>query len=211
MSPHDLFESYRRMRGSLPFDVDDTAAAANAFARWQDGDDAARETVALWAYLFLTRAFAQRFLRETKRPSSDLDALLTETYSRVMARADQVREAVRFPAWVSIVAQNTFRTYLRRVPVTDALPLDYDAADEDAPQPFDADTLSDLRLHLADAVNRLPDYLRDVARRRMVDHADYDAIANETGKTVQVVRSYAKKALDRLREDPALRVLVGLD
>lgn len=210
MSPHDFFESFRRLCPHLPFDVDDTAAAAAAFGRWQQGEAAGREAATMWAYLFLLRTFALRFLREPQRPSSDLDGLLSHTYGLVLARADQVREPERFPAWVSVVAQNTFRTYLRRTPVAAALPDAYDAPDEDAPAPFDHAPAHDLRLHLNAAIDRLPEFLRDVARRRLIDEADYEAVAEETGKTVQVVRSYTKKALDRLRHDPALQVLMGV-
>lgn len=211
MSPHEFFETYRRARSALPFAVDDTTAAAEAFARWQNGDASGRDDAGLWAYLYLLRTFGTRFLAEPQRRVSDLDGLLAETYGLVMSRGpEQVRDPERFPAWVSVVVQNAFRTYLRRAKPVDSLPDDYDAPD-DAPLPFDdADPVGD-RAHVAAAVNRLPDYLRDIATRRLLNQEDYDAIARDLGKDVQVVRTYTKKALDRLRADPALRTLVGLD
>lgn len=211
MSPHEFFETYRRARSALPFSVDDMSAAASAFARWQRGDATGRDDAGLWAYLYLLRTFGTRFLAEPQRRISDLDGLLAETYARAMSRApEQIRDPERFPAWVSVMAQNAFRTYLRRSPATNALPDDYDAPD-DAPLPLDADDPVADRAHVVDAVNRLPDYLRDVATRRLLNQEDYDAIARDLGKDVQVVRTYTKKALDRLRADPALRTLLGLD
>ncbi|MBE2186326.1 MAG: sigma-70 family RNA polymerase sigma factor [Rhodothermales bacterium] len=211
MSPHEFFETYRRARSALPFAVDDMPAAAEAFARWQHGDASGRDDAGLWAYLYLLRTFGTRFLSEPQRRVSDLDALLAETYARVMAHGpEQVRDPERFPAWVSVVAQNAFRTYLRRTAPTAALPDSYDAPD-DAPLPLDdTDPVAD-RAHVVAAINRLPDYLRDIASRRLLNQEDYDAIARDLGKDVQVVRTYTKKALDRLRADPALRTLLGFD
>ncbi len=58
------------------------------------------------------------------------------------------------------------------------------------------------------AIEALPDYLREVARMRLLENRSYRTIREETGKSLQTLRSYVNKALIRLRRNPRLLLLL---
>ena len=57
------------------------------------------------------------------------------------------------------------------------------------------------------AIEALPDFLRDVARMRLVEHRSYRAIQQETGRPLPTLRTYVNRAMAQLRRNPRLQVL----
>lgn len=214
MADLDAFGPLRALARELPFDLDDTDAAAAAYGRWRAGEAAQRRHAELWAYLYAWRYFAVKFLREPNRPAADQDVLVTTAFGRVVAHFDAVRDPARFAAWVSVVCKNTFRNYLRRpattTPLTDeaAEALAADSTVEAEDEALDA---PHLRRVLDAAFAALPDYLREVARRRLVEGEPYESISEALGKPVPILRSYVNKTVERFRADPALRRALGLE
>lgn len=214
MADPDAFAAIRSLARELPFDLDDTDAAAAAYGRWRAGEPTQKRHAELWAYLYAWRYFAAKFLREPNRPATDQDVLVSTAFGRIVAHFDAVRDPARFAAWVSVVCKNTFRNYLRRPPTT--TPLSDEAAealaDDDTAEATD-ETLDapHLRRVLDAAFAALPDYLREVARRRLVQNEPYEDISAALGKPVPILRSYVNKTVERFRADPALRRALGLE
>ncbi len=209
MSLDDEFRSLHTLTQHLPFDLDDYGAANRAFAQWQvSRAPADLRTVDLWAYLYLRWYFLGKFAHSRNLPSTDLDELLTAVFKRVQDKRDSVRG--EFASWVSVVCKNAFRNYLTRRRKI------YTLSDETAAR-LPGDDLDDEALDaepttaaLHEAFERLPDFLRVVARRRLLEGQDYEAMSAEFDRPVPILRSYVNKALTRLRADPALRRFLGM-
>ena len=209
MPPLVTFETVRALTRQLPFDLDDTEAAARVYARFRETErHADREIVELWAYTFVLRYVYSKFLRELDRPPSDADALITEAFGRVVARLDTVRDPERFPAWVSVVCKNAFRSYLRRAPGVGSLDEEMDL-EADATEPcaeFDAPIVT---FAIRRAFDRLPAGIREIARGRLLDDRSYEDLSDLHGKPVPILRSYVHKALVALRADGVLRAVIS--
>jgi len=219
-------ESLRRLAEQLPFGLDDTARAGRAFRRWRDGDEArpphdethaedrlpkraadVKRVVDLWTYCFVRRYFLVKFAAQPEAPASDLDELVAQTYQKVENKRADVRQPERYPHWVSVVCKNTFINYLHR-----HRPASVSISEDDSP-PLPAegrasDSIGLAREVVAEAVARLPEYLRPVARLRLLERCSYNEIQRETGTSVPTARSYAGRARRQLREDPEVRALV---
>jgi DNA-directed RNA polymerase specialized sigma24 family protein len=99
----------------LPFPVDDTRAANDAFRRWtQDNAQAAKRVVDLWTYCYVCRYFLSKSARGTFQNASDADELTTRAYQKVQKHRDSVRDPSRYANWVSVVCKNTLLNYARR-------------------------------------------------------------------------------------------------
>ena len=193
----------------LPFAVDDVAAAGEAFARWRAAPSPlTAEPVHLWAYLYVHRYFAGKLAREVRADPVSFDALTTQAFEQVLGHLGAVRDPQQFPAWVSVVCKNAFRSWLRRAPGTSSLPDDDELPDMATPSPDATPPEPHLvGLAVARAIEALPDFLREIARRRFVQQDDYERIAADLGHGVATVRAYAKRARDRLQADPGLVAL----
>jgi len=161
----------------------------------------------VWAYCYVLRYFTTRFTYDTQRSPVDCDRLVAECFERVLNGMNSLHDDGRFPAWVSVVCKNTFRSYLRtHVPLHAPLPEDLpNEEDADEPDPMLA------RMAVEHALAQLPDYLREVARRRLVDGESYEQLAEALDKPVSVLRSYVNKACERLRQDAGVRLAAGRD
>lgn len=209
MSLDDEFRSLRLLTEHLPFALDDYGAANAAFAAWRAAPDAAGlQAIDLWAYLYVRWYFLGKFAASPNLPATDLDGLLAAVFRRVQEKRDTVTGD--YASWVSVVCKNHFRNYLTRrrkvYALTDetAARLPADAFDDEA---LDAEPTA---VALREAFDRLPDFVRAVARRRLLDGLEYDQLSREVDKPVPILRSYVNKALTRLRADPALRQFLGL-
>ncbi|HEX8298951.1 MAG TPA: sigma-70 family RNA polymerase sigma factor [Rubricoccaceae bacterium] len=191
------------LAAALPFSVDDTDAAAAAFAAAKAGDSAARRHVDLWAYIWTLRYVARKFLTERVGEPSDVDAVETRALDGVRQAWDRVEDAARFPSYVSVVCKNAVLTHRarRRIMVE---------ADEEELEPVIDDERLDhdgpiVRRDVAAAIAGLPPAVRSVAEMRFLDGTSYEDIAEATGHPLPTVRTYLSKAVARLREAPHLR------
>ena len=61
----------------------------------------------------------------------------------------------------------------------------------------------------AHAIDRLPNFLQEVARLYFTQQRKYDEIGQITGKPVPTIRAYVNKAVKRFRQDRVLLAYVG--
>ncbi len=191
------------LAAELPFSLDDSDAAAGAFAAGRNGDDDARRHADLWAYAWMVRYVTRKFLTERVGTPSDMDAVQTRALDGLLKAREQISDPARFPGYVSVVCKNALLTHRarRRVSVeADDTTLE--------PEPEDAHAGLDgaaIRRDVAAAVETLPAGIRPVARMRFLEGAAFEDIAEATGHPLPTVRAYASKASGRLRGLPALR------
>jgi RNA polymerase sigma factor (sigma-70 family) len=207
MSLVDEFRSLRRMTEHLPFAVDDYDQANDAFVRLRAGDESLRDVVDLFAYLYTRRYFLTKFIRNRDLPPTDCDTLVGDAYGRFRRKAATIEQADRFTAWLSVVCANLFRNYIsRRKPLSN---LDGEALARIEGDGIDTEAVDQgvLATLLLGAILRLPDFLQEVARMRLVEEMSYADMAEATGKPEATLRSYVNKVLTRLRQDSAIRDL----
>ncbi len=205
MAASDAFLAVRALARELPFDFADMEAAGQTYVECRTQQvDVACHRAQVWAYCYVLRYFIARFTYDTQRDPVDCDRLVADCFAKVLGGMAEIHDEQRFPHWVSVVCKNTFRSYLRtHAPQFADLPEDLPSEEPDDFDPTFA--------HLAfmRALARLPEYLRDVARRRLLEEASYESLAAEFGKPVEVMRAYVKKARERLQQDPDLRSAAG--
>lgn len=200
---------YERLAARLPFHLDDIERANAAFCAFRAAPGpATRRVVDLWTYCYVSRYFRTKFARETAYAVADVDLLVEKAQARIWAKRHTVRQPERYASWVSVVCKRTFLNWIRSrrrivsIETPSAPPL---VAEPGRP----LETVP-VRAAVRAAVDRLPPFLREVARLRFVEGASYAAIAGALQKPAPVVRAYAFKARTRLRKDPLLRDLFGL-
>lgn len=191
------------LTAELPFSLDDTDAAAAAFAAGRAGDAASRRHADLWAYAWMVRYVTRKFLTERVGTPSDADAVQSRATDGILKARDNVSDPARFPAYVSKVCKNALLTHRARRHIT------VEADDTTLePEPADAHAAMDgaaIRRDLEAAIEALPPGIRTVARMRFLEAAPFEDIAEATGHPLPTVRTYASKALARLRDLPHLR------
>jgi len=194
----------RTVTDRLPFPIDDTDAANDAFRRWQDHEDPdAEHVVEMWTYCYVCRYFLAKAASNAFDRAAAADELITRTYEKVRNNFDSVREADQFASWVSVVCKNTFLNYTRRDRTAESI-------NEDRGPVLESDTdavfeLGFVEEMLAGAIHRLPEYLREPARLYFLEDCTFEEISDATGKSVPTVRTYKHKAVKKLRKDDALR------
>lgn len=190
----------------LPFHLNETDKVNAAFVRWhQHDDEEAKYHIDLWTYCFIRRYFIVKFARDSSYSNvADVDALIEKAYAKVQRYESTIDQKARYASWVSVVCKNTFLNYLRTVHAMVSI------NQEDGPQ-LQGESLElmyDVGMmyeELQHAIERLPEFLRDVARLRFVEDCSYQEIGEATGKELPIVRSYVSKAALKLRSDPSLR------
>ena len=204
------FRSLASVAQHLPFHLNETDKVNRAYRRWlRDDDDEAKYHVDLWTYCFIRRYFLIKFSRESLFSSpADMDALIEQAYLKVQDHQTSVTDTGHYASWVSVLCKNAFLNYLRNV--HQAVSIDH----EEGPQ-LQSDSLEALydtgMLHqgLREAVERLPEYLREIARYRFIDGYTYQEIGQRIDKPLPVIRSYVNKAVRKLRKDPLFLAYVG--
>ncbi len=197
----------RTVIDQLPFVVDDTDAANDAFRRWtEEQNPRAERHVDMWTYCYVCRYFLAKSAGDTFESAAAPDELITRTYKKIQENRDGVRDPSRYANWVSVVCKNTFLNYARRDRVSDSI-------DEDKGPTLRAETShlpekGFVREALAEAIERLPDYLQEPARLYFLEDLEFEEISEQIGKAVPTVRTYKHKAVKRLREDERLREYV---
>jgi len=208
MTLRDHMRSLDALASRLPFAVDDYDAVNGAFGRWRTARaPRQRETLELWAYCYARRYFLVKYLRDPSLDPEEMDRPIGEAFRRVCAHLDAVEQPERFASYASVICKNTFINAVRR----EARYHRRFVAAADAPEPvadphdpLDGYDVALLRHALTAAIARLPESLREVARLRFLEGADYDRLEEATGLPRPNLRSYANKAAQRLREDPLL-------
>ena len=198
----------RSVTERLPFSVDDSDAANEAFRRWKVDDDAdAERTVDLWTYCYVCRYFLGKAAGGAFERAAAPDRLITRTYEKVREKRDSVRNPDQYASWVSVVCKNTFLNHTRR----DRTPQSIEAEGGptlQAEKTRKTDTIGFVRESLEAAIDRLPNYLQEPARLYFLENRDFEEISDEVGKPVPTIRTYKHKAVQRLREDETLREYV---
>lgn len=197
---HGLDDLARR----LPFAVDDYEAAGRALAAWRlSGREADREPVTLWVYCYVQRHLYARFARERTGSPSDVDDAVGRTFAAVFDNLHRIDDPARFAHYVSVICKRAvWRHRERRGVLVEADEMHLPGLDDEASAPF---APAAVRADVEAALTRLPPSVAEVARLRVLDGLDYEAIAARTGRPIASVRTYFARAGARLREDPRLR------
>jgi RNA polymerase sigma factor (sigma-70 family) len=208
MALNMAFRTLDTVAAQLPFHLDDTLQANEAFRRWREHNDPhAHRTVQLWTYCYIRRYFTIKFLRDVTSTPTDVDELVTQAWDKVEQGHGTIHNVSRYASWVSVVCRRSFIDYLKakqRRPSTTVLDEQrHEQADEvpEAPDPEIVPTV------LA-CIQRLPDFLRQVTHLRLIDNLSYEEISLRTQRPVPSIRTFLSKALQRLRDDEQLRLLL---
>lgn len=200
----DPFASVQVVAAQLPFHLDETDKANAAFVRWRETNDLkAKRTVDLWTYCFIRRYYLVKAAKDTSMRSADVEALIEKVYARVEKSRASIRDATRYAGWTSVVCRNMFLNYVRRR--RDVVSADDGILDTLKAESFESHHESMLLLQtLLAAIGRLPQFLQQVARFRLVEQWSYEEISKALDKPIPNIRAYVNKACKRLRKDPYL-------
>ncbi|PSQ81357.1 MAG: sigma-70 family RNA polymerase sigma factor [Bacteroidetes bacterium QS_1_63_11] len=192
----------------LPFSVDDTAAANNAFRRWRNGSDPdAERIVDMWTYCYICRYFLSKSSQGTFDHASDTDELTTRAYRKVLDNRDGVRNPDRYANWVSVICKNTFLNYTRRDQFSESVEEE-EGPTLTAEKRQSVAEVGFVREALDEAIGRLPQYLQKPARLYFLEDREFEEISDAVDKPVATVRTYKHKAVKRLRTDERLQEYV---
>ena len=186
----------------LPFRLSDTEAANEVFQQWLDGDEQRKRDLDLWTYCYIWKYFLVKKAQKSITEAAAIDDLIARAYQKVEQNRTEIQNPSRYASWVSVVCKNTFLNHARKDRVTESI------HDEDGPElvaepsGVEPDTLSQ---PLLQAIDRLPPYLQQTARLYFLERRTFPEIAEVVGKSVATVRTYKHKAIQRLRDDEALR------
>ncbi|SHK28006.1 RNA polymerase sigma factor [Rhodothermus profundi] len=191
----------------LPFHIDDQAAVLALYERWRAFRQAADYAqLELWLYCFVGRYFFIRAIREPHLSEVELEQLIGDTFLRLRSQLDSVREPERFVSWVGTSCRNAFLNYLRSVrrrpqPMPDDSPFE----EPEVEAHLERHDLARLLPLVAAAIERLPEFLREVARLALLQGLSYTEISQRLNRSPGTVRVYLSRAFRRLREDPRLQ------
>ncbi|MFP4227474.1 MAG: RNA polymerase sigma factor [Salinivenus sp.] len=192
----------------LPFSVDDTEAANEAYRRWIDRQHPKdKRLVDMWTYCYVSRYFLSKSTAGDIRSAADADKLQSKTYEKIENKREKVRNPDRYAHWVSVVCKNAFLNYVRRRRVAESV----DAEGGPTLVSKTTSTVADMgfvKETLVDAIDQLPNYLQEPARLYFLEHKDFEEISDEIEKPVPTVRTYKHKATKRLRKNDRLREYV---
>jgi DNA-directed RNA polymerase specialized sigma24 family protein len=192
---------------SLPFDVDDYDEVNRIFCRWVEcGEDVDRRNIDIWTYCYVQRFFTVQFVRSSRWMRSDADRLIDVTLRRLRESRGQLRNPRLYTFWVATACRNAYSTFLRRTHFDELEDPDSVIAEPMDSNPYDLGTMYEA---LEAAIERLPAFLRQTARMRLVEGRTYREIAKHTGRPIPTLRSYANRAQAVLREDPQIRRVFG--
>ena len=181
--------------------------AGAAFAEARNGNPEAVRNLDIWTYRHLRCVVDTLLDRDENARASDADAILSIALKRVEAGRDTIIDPSSYASWVSVVGRNAYLNYRRsrpRLRMVQEADLSYDA-EPHLDASLDRALLQD---SVCEAIERLPSFLRAVARMRLDEDWSYDAISAVTGKSKPTIRSYVNKAVERLRRDPVLTRLL---
>ncbi len=203
MSSRSILVSIDAVSTSLPFGVDDYTEVNRTYLRWVERcGDSDRRFIEIWTYCYVQRFFARQFQRSPEWMRSDADRLIDTTLQRLRAARYQLRDPERYAYWVISVCRNAHFTYLRGRRLDGLADPDSLIAEPTVSSQYDVAAMYEA---LEFGIARLPVFLRDAARLRLVEGKPYREIAARTGKSIPTLRSYANRALSALRRDAHVR------
>lgn len=192
----------------LPFSVDDTAAANDAFGRWRNGGDPAAERIVdMWTYCYICRYFMSKSSQGAFDHASDTDELTTRAYRKVLDNRGEVRNPDRYANWVSVICKNTFLNYTRRDQFSESIEEE-EGPTLTAEKRQSVAEVGFVREALDEAIDRLPQYLQKPARLYFLEDREFEEISDAVDKPVATVRTYKHKAVKQLRTDERLQEYV---
>ena len=205
-----LLSDIEKIASRLPFHLDDTDQINETFRKWRlYGDDKDRYDVDLWTYCFVRRYFIVKFASGSLHNDvATVDILIEQAYAKVQAHQAEVLDEGRYANWVSVICKNTFLNHLRRQPVFTSIDQDEGPVLLADSKPV-AHDIGALIEGLHRAIERLPDYLKDVARLRLLEKRSYEDIEKQTGKPIATVRTYLHKTLVKIRSDADFLEFIG--
>lgn len=202
------FSALNAVARQLPFHINDVEQANAAFERWRThGGMENKRLVDLWTYCYVRRYFLAKFLGFPVQRISDLDVLLEKAFRKTQEQAHTVADETRYTSWVGVICKNVFLNYLREERIY--VSVDQVSASELPSLSPDGhlDSVLDLET-VVETIESLPDYLREIAHLRFRKHQSYQEIAEQTGRSLPVVRSYVNKIVTRFRADPHFQDLL---
>lgn len=212
MTLSSLSHALDDVAADLPFAIGDFDAANEAFRRWRTaGSEEDYELLLKWLFCYTRRYFISKWMQEPELLVEDMEEPLTTAFQRCRRALHQIREHEGFSSYISVVCKNTYLNFWRsrrRYPKVDIDSLPQDLVVDTDYDPLVGHDRAVLVAAVHRAVERLPSWLRNVARRRLVDGLSYDELVQETGLSRATLRSYVNKAVIRLRDDPGVAPLV---
>jgi len=198
----------RTVLDQLPFSVENTDAANEAFRRWIEGKDPdAERLVDMWTYCYVCRYFLTKSTGDSFDSVAAPSKLITRAYEKVQEKRGEVRNPNRYANWVSVVCKNTFLNHTRYDRTAESIHEERGPTLR-ANEPQPTAEYGFVREALADAIDRLPDYLQRPARLYFLENMEFEEISEAVGKAVPTIRTYKHKALQKLRKDDTLREYV---
>lgn len=202
------FGSLHNLIDLLPFHLDDSDPVNEAFARWRHNPNASdKRLVDMWTYCYVYRYFLIKLASPVAHKSLILDRLVANAFEDVQSSLGSIRRPKCYTNWVSRICRNTFVNHLRTHHTVVSLDVQGPLPVDEGLSAIEARDASVIYQSIRAAIETLPDYLREVARMRLLENCSYGAIRDQTGKPLKTLRSYVNKALIRLRRNPDLLVL----
>ncbi len=203
------FSSLHDMTDLLPFHLDDSEQVNQAFVRWRQSQTAGdKHLVDTWTYCYVYRYFLIKLASSASQKPLTLDWLVANAFDDVQGSLRSIRRPECYTHWVSKICRNTFVNHLRTQRSLVSLDLGGPLLVDEDVSATEARDASVIYRSIRAAIETLPDYLREVARMRLLENRSYGAIREETGKSLKTLRSYVNKALTRLRRNPRLLLLL---
>ncbi len=162
--------------------------------------DAPTEALDPETYRHLRRVIDRLVSGDSRSAPSDVDAVFSIAMRRVEAGRATVVDGDRYASWVTVVGRNAFLNYRRSRPHQCVIREDDLTYDAEGHMECRLDTPI-VRAALVAAIDRLPPFLRPVARMRFVEEASYELISVRTGKEAPTIRAYVHRAASKLRQD----------
>lgn len=134
--------------------------------------------------------------------------LVQETFMAVFMGLPKFRQDTEFEGWILGIARNLCAKAMRqgRAAKRFGLELPIDAAQADkgslptqASSPFDNTSANELRNRLSEALDELPQQMRDCATLRFIDEMTYREIATNLAISVDAVKVQLNRARKKLR------------
>ena len=207
METADQMTTLHQLAAELPYRLNDSEEVNRRFLHSMEAVDEPEDpTLDLWTYLYVRRYFLIKFAKDPTAPIADFDMIVETTYVRIQRGKERMRDYSRYANWVSVICKNTFLNYIRSRKKRSIISID-DYPELEQEEENGIDTIF-VRSAVDSAIERLPDFLRDVARMRFQADISYEEMSRRSGKSVPTIRSYVNKVLNRFRRDKRLISLI---